>query len=318
MSDAMLVLGAEQLHEIDTTLASVSDSSDKPLRLCFDNHWAQDTSRPALLAAALMGSLRSRTLVINAVDDDAVAGLLRFGVATALARRVPGSTSFTGCAAALEQVAGLGTLWTTGSRATTAALFGEDSDGVTGAVGPRHATFVNPQLSSGPDGHADIVFLVRRWLTRRLSSDPNAPTLESVEAVATVLYELIANVQEHAIGTASPHPECLARIAFDDGAIRCSVLDTGIGLDCSLRAKVLRDKDPASRVTDLIEGRIPGWDAGRGAGLPRVQREVAARGGHLSLATERLRVRSDPSVGVSATTVEFSLQGSVVDVLIPL
>src|SRR5690242_9454746 len=96
-------LGDDQVRAIDETVQLLADDpGDEPTRLKFTNHWPDDDERPALLAAAFLGPLRERAYEIDAVDSEAAEGLLKFGVATALARRPEGLTTFTGAASALD------------------------------------------------------------------------------------------------------------------------------------------------------------------------------------------------------------------------
>lgn len=324
-----LALGDEQVRDIDGTLARLASETGGPLTLKFTNHWSDTGEEPALLAAALLGSLRDLELIIEAGDEEAVDGLLRFGVATALSRRPRGSTRFVGLAEARINPARLATLWTPGSRRVTQALFaGEEAD-PTGAYGPRHATFVNPHLSSGTDGHPDVVFLVRRWLTRRLSEDETLTEVNvsnSVAAAGVVVEELVSNVQEHASAPDFPHPHCLLRLSATAGdAIRCSILDTGVGLDHSLTEALRRTgyseeelaptKAP-DRLRKLLGGQLPGWDAGRGMGLLKVAEVLGRCKGRMTVATGGLRARLT-SIELTVVADAFSLEGTVVDCSIP-
>ena len=312
-------LGREQVEDIDRTLTDLDErGSDVELR--FTNHWADEGDNAALLAAALMGPLSDRHVFVNAEDEDAVDGLLRFGVATALSRREAHLTTFVGPAARLDTPT-LRLLWTPGSRGTTQAMFrpDDDSDAVD-SYGPLHATFVNPHLSSGADGHPDVVFLVRRWLTRRLRHDHGMSSHEVegvVAAVGLVVDELVSNVQEHASGGGLTDPDCLMRLSIKAREqVRISILDTGVGLDASLREKVASDVPAECRIPKLLAGVLPGWDAGRGIGLPRVASVVSAHAGRLSVASEALRVvREDDTT--AARSDAFPLQGTVIDCTIP-
>jgi histidine kinase/DNA gyrase B/HSP90-like ATPase len=300
--------------DIESTLAKLLESDDE-LKLRFDNHWPEDSEKPALLTAALMGSLRDRQLTVDVVDQTAVEGLLRFGVATALWRRPRERTSFTEIAKDLDRPS-LGTLWTSGSRAATEALFAVGEGEHVGAFGRLYATFVNPHLSSTAEGHTDVVFLVRRWLTRRLAEIRSPDTIDPiVETVGSALDELVANVQEHAAGATNPQPDCLVRLSIAaSGRVRCTVIDTGVGIDESLRHKTESNATPEERLRRLVAGEIPGWDGGRGVGLPRVNQLVAACGGRLSIATGRLRLAAEPDGRLQAQNAAFALQGTVVDI----
>ncbi len=306
----------DALEAIESTLAEWM-RIDEPLRLRFDNHWPDDSDKPALLAAALMGSLSGKRLIVDAVDEQAVDGLLRFGVATALWRRPAGHTEFHGLARRLDRHS-LGTLWTSGSRATTEALFAPSDPPTTGAFGPHHATFVNPQLSSGLDGHPDIVFLVRRWLMRRLTESAAPPARNVVEAIGLALDELVGNVQEHASGGSGRRPDCLVRVSLEPrDRVRFSVMDTGVGIEESIHQKVPEEMAPAERLRRLVAGEIPGWDAGRGIGLHRVVQSIADHGGRVSIATDAVRLVAEcGSVDVEGSA-EFRLHGTVVDVSLP-
>jgi hypothetical protein len=313
-------LGREQVEHIDRTLADLYALNGE-VRLRFANHWADDGENPALLAAALMGPLGDRHVFVNAEDDEAVDGMLRFGVATALARRQSNLTTFVGPAEHLDTQR-LRLLWTPGSRGATQALFAADEEAAgVGAYGPMHATFVNPHLSSGADGHPDVVFLVRRWLNRRLLQDRGIapPDVGSIVAtVGLVVDEFLSNVQEHAGGGGVVEPDCLLRVSMaSPGHVRISILDTGIGLDASLRSKLESAHSAEQRIADLLVGELPGWDAGRGIGLTRVASVLAGCGGRFSIATENLRVVQD---GERTTTRAdgFTLPGTVIDCSIPI
>jgi hypothetical protein len=106
-------------------------------------------------------------------------------------------------------------------------------------------------------------------------------------------------------------------LVVDQATIRCSVLDTGVGLDESLRQKVLGGLSPSERIGRLLKGEIPGWDAGRGIGLPRVRNDVASLGGRLVIFTKRLRVIALPEAEPDVAIAEFDVEGTVVDFSIP-
>lgn len=315
MTDEVCIDGGA-IRNIDATLQSLAALPGE-VRLRFANHWPDESENSALLAAALIGSLRDRDYLVDVVDETAAHGLLRTPVASALWRRPTDRTRFTSLAAPLARP-GLGAMWTSGSRSANDALFASGAGQNLGAFGPTHATFVNPHLSSGVDGHPDVVFLVRRWLTRRLEQhDQIVAPKGMVEKIGVVLTELVANVQEHSAGSSSPRPECLVRLVVDQATIRCSVLDTGVGLDESLRQKVLGGLSPSERIGRLLKGEIPGWDAGRGIGLPRVRNDVASLGGRLVIFTKRLRVIALPEAEPDVAIAEFDVEGTVVDFSIP-
>jgi hypothetical protein len=312
-------LGREQVEDIDATLKTLQ-AQQGPLKLCFSNHWAEDGENPALLAAALIGALRERSVIVNADDQEAVDGLLRFGLATALSRRRVELTQFNGPTAGLD-LKRLRLLWTPGSRRPTQAMFAqEETDTPTDAYGPTYATFVNPHLSSAFDGQPDVVFLVRRWLTRRLHSghDLGSVAVErTVAAVGLIATELVSNVQEHASGEGTVVPDCLMRVSLTDSQeVWLSILDTGVGLDHSLRVKLGGNGSGPDRITKLVDGALPGWDAARGIGLPRVAAVVAERHGRLSIATDGIRIVLGDDH--QARSEGFELQGTVINCRVPV
>jgi anti-sigma regulatory factor (Ser/Thr protein kinase) len=308
---ADFLIDGSAIGQIEQTLQDLSTTTPGgDVLLRFDNHWAQESAQPALLGAALMGTLADRNLTVDVVDQDAVDRLMRFGVASALWLRPRGKTHFAAGAEALDR-SSLGAVWTVGSRATTDALFATEEPNSAGTVAPGHATFVNSHLSSGEDGQPDIVFLVRRWLTRR------AIESEAVDVVGLALGELIANVHEHASGPRGARFDSLVRVAIDSGAVRCSVLDSGVGIPSSIASKVGADDVGASDLLRrLLAGELERWHHGRGIGLARVVKLVGRRGGGLSLATDTSRAE----VGNGAVAVKasgFSLRGTVVDFSVP-
>lgn len=314
---AEFALGDQQVREIDRTLATLAEESD-PLRLCFSNHWVDDDERPVLLAAALLGSLADKDYTVDAVDDEAIDGLLQFGVATALARRSEARTDFAGLTQRLQPSL-LRMLWTPAALKSTNALFAEEQ-GEAAAFGPLNATFVDPHLSSAEDGQPDVVFLIRRWLTKRLAERlPTDLVRQLVDATAIPVDETLRNVREHAAGPWSSSPSCLLRISLaKPDRIRCSVLDTGIGLARSLQEKgVEPDLEPAALVCRLLDGKIEKWEAGRGTGLAYVAQLVEKQGGRLAVASDEIRVtRNAESCDTRADG--FPLAGTVVDLTLPL
>lgn len=313
-------VGDEQVRNIDATLAALAEHAE-PVKLCFTNHWEDDDEHPALLAAALMGTLASKQVTVDAKDELAVDGLLRFGVATALSQRAAGATSLTGRAERLDMEQ-LRTLWTPAALSATQALFADEDPDPRDAFGPLHATFLNPQLSSAADGRPDVVYLVRRWLTKRLLGNDDMKrehVKELVDVTATVVDETVRNVQEHAASRQIPNPNCLMRISLESAdQIRCSTLDTGVGVADSLEAREIRPElGKAERLGKLMSGEIPGWDAGRGTGLAYITERVLGKGGRITVATDTIRVRGGKT-GVAVVEGGFPLQGTVVDCTIPV
>src|SRR6476646_2935808 len=312
-------LGDQQVQEIDKTLATLSESTG-PIDLRFANHWADDDERPALLAAALLGSLAEKTVRVDAVDEDAVDGLLRFGVATALARRPPELTEFKGLTERLEP-SRLRTLWSPAAVNSTDALFSASEPEAAGSYGPRHATFVNPHLSTAADGCPDVIFLIRRWLNMRLLEQevPDAKVEALVKTISVSVDETVRNVHEHAADEEHPVPNCLLRISLESkDQIRCSIFDPGIGLSSSLEAKrILPELGAAERLSKLLAGEIEGWDAGRGTGLAYVTRLLREQEGRLTVASDRVRIRCERG-GAVAEAEGFELQGTVLDLTLPI
>jgi hypothetical protein len=312
-----VALDGSTVRHIEEMLANVS-SLDDDIKFNFGNHWPEDGHEVALLAAALIGSLRDRKMTIDVADHDAVESLLRIGLATALSRRASGRTTFAAAARDLDRP-NLAAIWTSGSRAATEALFAADDPAPAGAFGRRYATFVNPHLSSGAGGHPDVVFLVRRWLTQRLGEALPAHSVRAlVIAVGTVLDELVANVQEHAACDRTPYPDCLVRVSVTPAnSVRCSVIDNGCGIAASLASKVAVADGATDPLVRLVEGQLSGWDAGRGVGLTRVRQLIRGVGGRMVIATDQTRLAADAGQSVGARQASFFLQGTLVDLDLP-
>ncbi len=311
-----LALDGDTVEGIEATLAGASNVDDD-LKLNFGNHWPEDRHEVALLAAALIGSLRERRVVVDVTDHDAIEGLLRVGLATALSRRASSRTTFATAARDLDRP-NLAAVWTSGSRAATEALFAVHDPATVGAFGRQYATFVNPHLSSGAEGHPDVVFLVRRWLTQRLGDALPGPATQAIVATAgACLDELIGNVQEHAACAQTPYPDCLVRVSVTAGyGVRFSVIDNGCGIASSLTSKVA-DDGGGDRLARLIEGELPGWDAGRGIGLTHVRRLVSDVNGTLLIATDHDRLTARANEQPVEIRAPFLLRGTLVDVDLP-
>lgn len=309
-----LRLNGEALKDIDGVLARMADA-DEPLSLCFDNHWSDhDSANPALLAAALMGSLANRHITVDVVDDDAADKLRRFGVATALWRRPDGLTSFSERAGMLNE-ATLGAIWTVGAQLSTDALFAESTSVPTGAFGPDHATFVNPHLSRGADGLPDILFLVGRWMYRRFEQHAQRDVL--IGGCERVVSELVANVHEHA-GERRHDVESLVRVAIDADAVHVTVTDTGIGICRSLKQKIPGTHTGERLLEELLQGRLGRWRHGRGVGLGRVLDATHRMRGALSISTGDVRASIVDGRPPALSTGAFALQGTLVDVMLPM
>jgi hypothetical protein len=240
---------------------------------------------------------------------------------TALARRSAELTDFVGLAERLDP-SRLRLLWTPASLGSTDALFADRSEpGDAAEYGPLNATFVNPHLSSAEDGNPDVVFLIRRWLTKRLVERglDSADVLPLVDATAVPVDEMVRNVSEHAASPARPAPNCLLRLSLEsDDRIRCSIFDTGIGISQSLRAKDIEPAlEPGDRICRLLGGHIPNWDAGRGTGLAYAAALIKGAGGRFTVATDTLRVRQRDDL-CEQEEDGFLLQGTVIDFTVPI
>lgn len=316
----VFALGDQQVQEIDKTLETLAGIRG-PIDLRFANHWSDDDERPALLAAALLGSLSAKKVRVDAVDEEAVDGLLRFGVATALARRRPDLTEFVGRTERLP-ASRLRTLWSPAAVGSTDALFASAEPQHADSFGPLYATFVNPHLSAAADGCPDVIFLIRRWLNMRLLERALADeqVVPLVRTLGLAVDEAVRNVQEHAADQDHPSPNCLLRVSLGSpGQIRCSILDTGLGVSRSLelRKEVEPGLSPGVRIAKLLAGEIAGWDAGRGTGLAYLTREVMERGGRCSVASGNIRVRAEEGK-VAEREDGFELQGTVLDITLPI
>jgi len=322
-----LDVGRAEVEDIESTLAVLAGrlQADPPLRLRFDNSWPRTGPGPALLAGALMGSFDDYPLDVDAADDAAVAGMRWFGVAAALQRR-RGDNRYCRAASKLDDRA-LGVTWRPGISALTELLFAETDQGEQGSVGPRHANFVNAHLAVTSSGTSDVTYLVRRWLTRRLLerfAEDLHGLRRTVDQVGTVVEQLVSNVREHAAAGLPSGADSLLRLALLDhpgrGAVSCSVIDTGPGIEATLVPKLSaqdRDRERASVLGALCQGQLRGWGRARGLGLAKVTELVREAGGQLDVATEQRRVRVRDGQLVTETA-SFSLRGTVVSLTFPL
>ena len=321
-----IAVGSEQVARIDETLERLAAVGGQDVRLRFDNHWSPVEPGAAVLAGALLGSLGNQSLVIDAVDEGATDRLVRVGLASALKRR-SGRTQFQPTTSALDDDL-LGLIWTPGALEASEAMFApRGAHRHLGPFAPDYATFVDAHLSSTADGTSDVMFLVRRWLTRRLlgeRSELSEAAAGFVDTVGFVVDQFIANVREHALTSDGRAPHSLLHLGFGDGAdtrLVCSVVDTGAGLDRTLRVKVDADTAalaPEVRVRHLLAGDIAGWGAARGIGLARVAKLVHSYDAEMFVATEGVRVRLSGDGDLVAAPTGFALQGTVVSAAFPL
>lgn len=318
-------LGAEEVDAIDETLAALAQERRGPTRLIVDNHWPEITPGPAILSAALMGSLSDRQLTVDVTDDDAAFGLCRYGVASALSLR-EGGTTFGPSAAKLENPE-LGWMWTPGLRGAVQGMFAEASAAPPdGAFGPDFATFVDAHLVSGASGSNDVTYLIRRWLGRRLTDLHERPlsALDRIwiDHVSFAIDELVDNVREHAGAAENPRPRSLLCMSFtrsERPAVVCAVVDNGVGIDRTLRDKVdgaTRALAPSDRLQRLLGGQILPWGVGRGRGLARIVQLVDKCDARMMIATDRVRADIRSGGDVEASAGGFAVHGTVVSLTV--
>jgi two-component sensor histidine kinase len=141
-----------------------------------------------------------------------------------------------------------------------------------------------------------------------------------VDAIGGTVDELVRNVQEHAAGPERPDPNCLLRISLEsEGEIRCSILDTGVGLSyslCSKKEKIEPELTAEDRIAKLISNEIPDWDAGRGTGLAFAAELITELDGSFTVANDVVRVRRTKAKA-EARADGFPLKGTVIDITVP-
>lgn len=309
-------IDGDTLSCIEQTLAAVLEQPvETPLHLSFGNHWGSETLQPALLGAALMGSLSGRELTVDLQEADSVGPLVRSGVAAALWRRPRPKTHFAPAARVLDSSL-LGAVWTVGSRRVTDALFAAAAPELDdAAVTATRATFVNPHLSRRDDGDPDVAYLIGRWLARRVGTE----RMGAVREAAGVIGELIRNVAEHAPGRSGQPVQSILRVSLQQTTLQVTVMDAGVGLCESLRLKLADDvleglADDDALVAALQADDLPYWHSGRGVGLARVRDFVGSAHGSLAIAANAARYSTTTDVALG----QFELQGTVVDLSVDL
>jgi anti-sigma regulatory factor (Ser/Thr protein kinase) len=312
MPEVRLTSEAVTAGGVENTLRLLESATS----IVLEDSWLP-SSDSGLIAGALIGKLRDRHLIIQAATPEAIDGALRFGLATALARRDRRHTQFDASAEPLARE-GLARLWTTGTRAITEAMFQATDQPPVDAIGAMHATFVNAHLASSAKGHYDVVFLVRRWLVRRLRHQLGADVKVLSERIAEALIELIANVQEHAGQPDRDPVDSLLRVAIDDQYVRCSVIDNGRGIAATLEPKLDLHETPEVLLRRLLDNDLPSWHGGRGVGLPRVADVVRGGGGTLHLASGPLRAYVSEGQGTSTVDGRADVGGVVADATFPI
>lgn len=311
MPDVHLTADAVDAECVEETLRRLTTASS----IMLEDNWRASAS-VGLIAAALIGKLRDRPLAIEASGPEAVEGALRFGIASALARRDPERTTFKPSAAELGRE-DLARTWTTGTRSVTEAMFRGDEALTSDAVGATYATFVNAHLASSAEGHADVVFLLRRWLARRLRPQLGTGIEAPTERVASALTELVANVQQHAARPDGEPADSLLRVAIDDEHVRSSIADNGQGIVATLSPKLDIDDTAEGLLQRLLDGALPRWHGGRGMGLPRVADLVREGGGSIRIASGPLRAELSES-GAQAVGNRPDVGGVVAELAFPI
>jgi hypothetical protein len=313
----------EQVSELHA-LSQFGPLEDDTLELTFSLRVPADPMAGAVFAQTMLGLRHDLRLVVTLPDSQtAITSLIRTGVASALARRREW-VSYHPPANPITQH-DLWHTWTPGARDAMAPMF-ETDERPDSLFGPRHAVFVNPHLTTEPEGTANITRLVDRWLTQMVMPGLNPDQHERyVLAPVFTVDQLVRNVREHAITPTHPRDvdSVVVLEAISHGLhsyLRITVLDTGPGVVSTLRPKLT---DPYGPMTDaellhkLLEGELPGWDRGRGFGLATIAELVSGEAdASLELWTGRSKVRVDNSVAPIGAAVEVS--GTVINAFFPL
>jgi hypothetical protein len=287
------------------------------LRLSFLLENDPDPVATAVLAQAMLAVPDDFDLVVDLHDrPETLRWLLRGGVVSALSRRR--CVRFEG----LPETLGQGRLWNTwtpGAHAVMAPMFGQGAEAEAPLFGPGHAVFINPHLTTEPYAQASLTPLVRRWLTQVVAPGLSAAEQEAfIAAPIFAIDQLVHNVREHAIG-ASAHHHVDSVVGLEvagaglERRLRVSVIDTGPGVESTLRPKLAGAPEYPGEddlLAALLDGALPGWHRGRGFGLATIAGLVNdSPGATLELWSGAARVAVDthvaklPAPGVAGTVV---------------
>lgn len=294
-----------------------------------------------LLSNALMGSLGEGPLTVD-LDEHSTDWLWTSGLAFAIANRL-GETEIIGSGSS-EDVSelrawrqswrpGMEVTWREMLTATQSQLFAPPSIGETEAIpdlfGPTFAAFVDPHLNrSDASGAHPIATVIWPWLDRLLPgpSRQSGARHRYISEVGRFITETVANVSEHAAGSGYPC-RSLAQVSITSGGdgrrLYLSVQDTGPGIATTARPK-LDSAEQELVGTDedllrmLLSGRLRPWGRSRGLGLPFIARIAKSRGGKMFVATRRSRLSQDSSHGMTASSSDFDLTGTVVAIMLPI
>lgn len=202
----------------------------------------------------------------------------------------------------------------------------------------RFVAFLNPDQVRRNIFPGERDAAVYPWL-RTLFGNKSHLSVERREAVlrdvSVVTSELLENIRDHAGIT---NRDLCSISLFTTGSGRdtrlyISVLDTGIGMDKSIRSKGEYPPDSNDHLHLALEGKLPPGPRDRGQGLRRIMQTVISSSGSLFLATSHHETGTltlnagGSSRAVSAGILEgskidhyedLSMQGTVLVVSIPL
>lgn len=282
-----------------------------------------DPMASAVFAQAMLGIRKDVYFVVHLPREQAtISSLIRSGVASALARRRE-CISFEPATRPIA-AENLWLTWTPAAGEAMAPMFAATDPGK-GLFGPGHAVFVNPHLTTEPEGPASITRLVERWLTQVVT--PGLTEAQHRRAIAGPVFtvdQLVRNVSEHAITSSHPTVDSMVglEVVTTSGRryLRVTVLDTGAGVVSTLRPKLVDEHQYPTDdelLGELLSGELPGWGRGRGFGLSAVA-ALALNEPHSSLElwTAGTRMQLNDSIEASPTGAE--IVGTVLSVLFPL
>lgn len=168
---------------------------------------------------------------------------------------------------------------------------GEDDSEDPDELGTDLVAFLNPNLRPANSSAEDVDSVVYPWLRKLLSrvrlrdSDARSKVLKDVSFATN---ELLKNVRDHAgigyDGRCSISLFATGRSQLDS-RIYVSVVDDGIGMPASIRARHPDTEYDSELVTNAFAGDLPRRHRGRGEGLALVRDIVDNYGGSLFAAT---------------------------------